>query len=63
MLSFYQSVKDSLKEETDAGNKYAMLAKQAPTEEIRETLLSMARQEIMHRAHLECILVGNNEET
>lgn len=63
MLNFYQSVRDALAEEQAAGNKYTSLAKEAPTEEERETLLGMARQEIMHKAHLECMLLGHEKET
>jgi len=61
-LSFYQSIKDSLAEESDAGEKYAMLAKKAPSEEFRNMLMSMARQEIMHHAQLECMLLGNEDK-
>ena len=56
--SFYQELRDSLQEELDDGNKYAMLAKRAPTVQCRETLMQMAREEIMHRAHLEGMLLN-----
>lgn len=62
MLKFYSAIKDALAEETSAGNKYATLAKEAPSKEERETLLEMARQEIMHKAHLDCMLLGHEDE-
>lgn len=62
MAHFYQSVKDALKDETSSGNLYASLAKEAPTQWERETLMEMARQEIMHKANLECILLNNDDK-
>ena len=59
--SFYQELRDALTEEMEAGNKYAMLAKRAPSVQCRETLMEMARQEIMHRAHLEGMLLGYDD--
>ena len=63
MINFYRELMNALGEETDAGNKYASLAKEAPTKEERETLLEMARQEIMHKAKLDCMILGHEEET
>ena len=63
MLNFYPAIRDALAEEQASGNKYMSLAKEAPTKEERETLLGMARQEIMHKANLECMLLGHEEET
>ena len=58
---FYQELREALSEEMEAGNKYAMLAKRAPSVQCRETLMQMAREEIMHRAHLEGMLLGYDE--
>ena len=55
--NYYQSIRDALKDETNSGNLYATLAKEAPSTWERDTLMEMAREEIMHRAHLECILL------
>ncbi len=57
MLDYVKSLRESLDEETDAGNKYTALAKEAPTENAKEQLLRMAKEEIMHRATLQCLLV------
>ena len=58
---FYQEIRAALDEESEAGNKYAKLAKMAPTVHCRETLMEMAREEIIHRAHLEGMLLGQDE--
>lgn len=55
--NYYQAIRDALKDETNSGNLYANLAKEAPYEWDRDTLMEMAREEIMHRARLECILL------
>lgn len=57
MSDFYNKLQESLKDEENAGEFYASLAKEALTEEDRKTLLKMARQEIMHKAHLEGMLL------
>ena len=59
--SFYDAIKTALKEETDAGKHYSDLAKEAPNEEFRKELYKMARQEIMHHARLEGMLLEWNE--
>lgn len=62
MLNYAQSLKDSLKEETDGASKYTSLAKEAPNEEARKMLLDMAKQEIMHHAMLECLILDLDEK-
>lgn len=57
MPDYIESLRESLDEEMDAGNKYTALAKEAPTENAKEQLLRMAKEEIMHRAMLQCLLV------
>ena len=59
--TFYQHLREALAEEQEAGNKYSELAKKAPSVECRETLMKMARQELVHRAHLEGMLLGHDE--
>ena len=54
MLNYAQSLKDSL--------KYTSLAKEAPNEEARKMLLDMAKQEIMHHAMLECLILDLDEK-
>lgn len=61
MLNYAQSLKDSLKEETDGASKYAALAKEAPNEEAKKKLMEIAKQEIMHHAMLECLLLDTGE--
>ncbi len=63
MLNYAQSLKDSLQEETNAGSKYTALAKEAPNEEAKKKLLEMAKQEIMHKATLECLLLDVNNDS
>lgn len=57
MSDFYNKLEGYLKEEENAGENYAMLAKEAMNEEDKRTLMKMAKQEIMHRAHLEGMLL------
>lgn len=59
--SFFQHVREALAEEQEAGNKYAEMAMMAPSVECRETLMKMARQELVHKAHLEGMLLGHDE--
>ena len=54
---FYRSIQKSIEDEHDAGSEYVALAKDAPDECTRKTLMKMARQEVMHRANLEWILM------
>lgn len=60
--SYIQALKDSLKEETDGASKYAALSKEAPTEEAKKKLMEIAKQEVMHRAMLECLLMESGEQ-
>ena len=60
MINFYQSIADSLKEEKEGAEKYKNLAKDAPTKEAREALMEIAKQEIMHHAKLECLLLDDH---
>lgn len=55
MDEFYRTIEKSIKEEHDAGMEYVNLAKDAPNECIKKTLMKMAKQEVMHRANLEWI--------
>lgn len=52
---FYRVIQKSIEEEHDAGSSYIELAKAAMSEEDRDCLMEMARQEVMHRANLEWI--------
>lgn len=61
MLNYVQALKDSLKEETDGASKYTALAKEAPNEEAKKKLMEIAKQEIMHHAMLECLLLDTGE--
>lgn len=60
MTTFYDSLRTALQEEANAGSKYVALSKDAPSEDERKTLIEMAKQEIMHKAHLECMLLGHD---
>ena len=57
MNEFYNAIEDAIKEEHEDGSKYVSLAKDAPNECDKETLMKMAKQEVMHRANLEWILM------
>lgn len=59
--TFYQELRNALTEEQEAGSKYAELAKRAPSIQCREMLMEMAREELVHRAHLEGMLLGHDE--
>ena len=59
--NFYQHIREALTEEQESGSKYAELAMHAPSVECRETLMKMARQELVHKAHLEGMLLGHDE--
>lgn len=52
---FYRTIQKSIEEEHDAGSQYIELAKNAMDDCDRDTLMEMARQEVMHRANLEWI--------
>ena len=52
---FYRNIQKSIEEEHDAGSTYIELANNAMEECDRDTLMEMARQEVMHRANLEWI--------
>ena len=54
---FYREIQKSIEEEHDAGSLYISLAKDAPTDEDMECLMKMAKQEVMHRANLEWMLM------
>lgn len=57
MLDYYQSLKDALTEEQDGATKYIELSKLAPNDDAKETLIKIAKQEIKHRAKIECLLL------
>lgn len=61
MLNYVETLKASLEEETDGAGKYTALAKEAPTEEARKKLMEIAKQEIMHHAIIECLLLDAGE--
>lgn len=50
---YYREIQRAIEEEHDSGSLYINLAKNALSEEDRECLMKMAKQEIMHRANLE----------
>lgn len=62
MLNYAETLRASLKEETEGASKYSALAKEAPTEEAKKKLMEIAKQEIMHHAMLECLLMDVKEE-
>lgn len=57
---FYKAIEKAIEEEHDAGSLYISLAADAQNEEDRECLMKMARQEVMHKAHLEWIRLKKN---
>lgn len=52
---FYKKIHESIEEEHEDAGKYIELAKDAMSEEDKECLMEIAKQEIMHRAKLEWI--------
>lgn len=54
---FVKAIKSQHGEEETDANKYMELAKNAPTPAIRDMLYDIAKDEIMHRAKLECMCI------
>lgn len=61
MADFLRSLRESFEEEARDANKYAYLARMAETEEDRKILIEIAKQELVHRAKVEGILLGYGE--
>jgi len=59
--TFKQFLEAAVSEEQDDSRKYMQRAQEAPTEEDRKVLIDIAKQEIMHRAMLECMLLTYEE--
>lgn len=54
---YVKALKDAHAEEVKDSEKYMAMAKNAPTAEIRDMLYNIAKDEIMHRAKLECMII------
>ena len=54
---FVKTLRDAHAEEVKDSEKYMNLAKNAPTAEIRNKLIHIAKDEIMHRAKLEGMIL------
>lgn len=54
---FAKMLKDAHAEEMKDSEKYMNLAKSAPLPEVRDMLYNIAKDEIMHRAKLECMIL------
>lgn len=55
--AFYEALRKAVQAEGEDSNKYVELAKKAPTMEARDILLCIAKDEIMHRAKIDCLLL------
>lgn len=54
---FVKTLKDAHAEEVKDSEKYMSMAKNAPTAEVRDMLYNIAKDEVMHRAKLECMII------
>lgn len=54
---FVKALKDAHAEEVKDSEKYMNLAKNATNPEIRDMLYCIAKDEVMHRAKLECMII------
>ena len=54
---FITELKNTHTEEKKDANHYMEMAKSAPTSSMRDMLYEIARDEIMHKAKLECMLM------
>ena len=54
---FIQELHKTHDEEKNDANHYMEMAKSAPTSAMRDMLYEIARDEIMHKAKLECMLM------
>jgi len=54
---FIKALHTAHTEEKNDANHYMELARSAPTSPIRDMLYEIARDEVMHKAKLECMLM------
>lgn len=54
---FLKYLKESHAEEKKDIDKYMELAKNAPTQAMRDMLYDIAKDEVMHHAKLECMVI------
>lgn len=61
MINYIDAIKESCAEETRDSEKYLRLARMADNEDDRKLLIDIAKQELLHKAKLEGILLEYGE--
>ena len=61
MFDFIQALKEAYAEEEKDSDKYIRIAQSVANDEDRKMLIEMAKQELVHKAKIENILLGYGE--